>query len=131
MAGYETPPAAEQAETPRRRRKPKSERYEEVLAAAADVFARNGYRASTIHDVAAELDMTGAALYHYVHGKEDLLVAICQRAGDQLHEAAKEIMALDVPPEEKLHRFFHRHLDLIEAQRPIFTILIQERSELP
>ena len=113
------------------RRKPKSERYEEVLAAAARVFAERGYRASTIHDITSELDMTGAALYHYVEGKEDLLVAICQRAGDRLHDAAKEIMALDLPPEEKLRKFFHRHLELVDADRPIFKILIQERSELP
>lgn len=115
----------------RRRRKPKSERYEDVLSAAAEVFSDRGYRASTIHDVASKLDMTGAALYHYVDGKEDLLVAICQRAGDRLHEAAKEVMAMDVSPEEKLRTFFHRHLELIEGDRAIFSILIQERSELP
>lgn len=137
MAAYDTKTNRDERDTStlvssgRRRRKPKSERYEEVLAAAAHVFAKNGYRGSSIHDVAGELDMTGAALYHYVERKEDLLVEICQRAGDRLHAAAKEIMVLDLPPEEKLRKFFHRHLELIDADRPIFTILIQERSELP
>ena len=135
MTELETNAEAERAgavAAPRpRQRKPKSERYEEVLRAAAYVFSENGYRASTIHDVAAQLNITGAALYHYVEGKEDLLVAICKRAGDRLHDAAKEIMALDLPPEEKLRKFFHRHLELIDADRPIFKILIQERSELP
>jgi AcrR family transcriptional regulator len=113
------------------RRKSKAERYEEVLAAAAKVFAEQGYRAATIHRVAAELEMTGAALYHYVRSKEDLLVEISMRAGRRVLEAAEEVAARDISPAEKLRALFHRHLEVTLADRSIFTILIQERSEIP
>lgn len=109
----------------------KQERYDEILEAAAKVFAQHGYRASTIHDVAAELNLTAAALYHYVEGKQDLLIDICARAGNPLYEAAIEILVRDLPPQEKLRLLFRRHLEVIHTSRAISTILIQERSELP
>lgn len=113
------------------RRKTRAERYEDVLEAAAEVFASLGYRAASIHRVAAELDMTGAALYHYVESKEELLVEICRRAGTGLLEAAQEVAASELAPAEKLRALFHRHLEVTMADRAAFTILIQERSELP
>jgi AcrR family transcriptional regulator len=115
----------------RPKRKSKQARHDEVLAAAATIFAERGYRATTIHDIGAALNMTGAGLYYYVQSKEDLLVEICQRAGNRLHEAAKQIMAEDLPPQEKLRMVVQRHLEVTQSDRAIFSILIQERSELP
>lgn len=115
----------------RSRTRTKEERYEEILEAAASVIADKGYRAASINDIAGELGVTAAALYHYVESKEDLLADICARAGDRLHRAALEVSALDISAREKLHLIFHRHLELIESSRPVFTIIVQERSELP
>jgi AcrR family transcriptional regulator len=113
------------------RTRSKAERYEEILQAVAAVIARKGYRASNIHDIAAELNLTSAALYYYVSSKQDLLVDICNRAGSRLFDALDEILELDVEPREKVRLLFLRHLQVIESDRQVFTILIQERSELP
>jgi AcrR family transcriptional regulator len=119
------------AKRPGARRKSKVERYDQILAAAAKVFSEESYKAATIHRIAAELDMTGAALYHYVDSKETLLVDICARAGNKLVATARAVQALDLPPEERLRQIFHRHLELLIEERPAFTILINERSEVP
>ncbi len=95
------------------------------------MFAARGYRAATIQEIAAELDISGAALYYYVSSKEDLLVEICWRAGNHLHGAVREVSALDAGPEEKLRELIRRHLEITVSDRAIFAILIQERSELP
>jgi AcrR family transcriptional regulator len=115
----------------RSRTRTKEERYAEVLEGAARVIAAKGYRAASINDIASELGVTAAALYHYVDSKEDLLADICSRAGNKLHEAALEVVALNIPPREKLRLIFERHVELIESSRPVFTIIVQERSELP
>ena len=39
-------------------------------------FARDGYAATGIRQLAEEAGLTSAALYHYMGSKEDLLVAI-------------------------------------------------------
>lgn len=112
-------------------RRTKEERYEEVLDAAAKVFSERGYRAATIQDVAGELDMTGAALYHYVAGKEELLTEILTRVGHQLRTAIDELVDEPLPPEDKLRRYIRRHLEIVMADRPAFTLLILGRAGLP
>jgi AcrR family transcriptional regulator len=111
----------------RRRRRPKEERYEEVLAAAAKIISERGYPGATIHEIASELRVTPAALYHYVDSKEELLFEICTRAGEHLLQHANEVLASDGRPKEKLRQLFYRHLKLIESDRAIFMILIQEQ----
>jgi AcrR family transcriptional regulator len=51
-------------------------RDREVLEAAAAVFARKGYAAATVQDVAEELGILKGSLYYYIRTKEDLLFRI-------------------------------------------------------
>jgi AcrR family transcriptional regulator len=55
-------------------------RFPEVIAAAVRVFARDGYRAAHMSDVAREAGLSEAALYRYVNGKEDLFVLAIRHA---------------------------------------------------
>lgn len=54
-----------------------------IRTAAVKLFARQGYTATGIRDIAKESGLTSATLYHYTSSKEDLLVAI-MRSGQQL-----------------------------------------------
>jgi AcrR family transcriptional regulator len=56
------------------------ERFPEVIAAAVRVFARDGYRAAHMSDIAREAGLSEAALYRYVNGKEDLFVLAIRHA---------------------------------------------------
>lgn len=109
----------------------KEERYEQILSVAAQVISEKGYKSASIQDIAKAMEFTSASLYHYVESKADLLADICNRAGTQLHESAQEILGLDLPPREKLRRLIKNHLDLLDSDREIFIVLLQERSELP
>ena len=66
------------------------ERWQEVVDAAAKVFAEKGYRAATLRDIAAELGMLKGSLYYYIETKEDLLYELLRRvheAGGQRNDA--------------------------------------------
>lgn len=54
-----------------------------IRTAAVKLFARQGYTATGIRDIAKESGLTSATLYHYTSSKEDLLVSI-MRSGQQL-----------------------------------------------
>src|SRR3546814_12252668 len=58
----------------------------EVLRAAANIFSDLGFRQATIADVARELGMTRAAIYHYARSKDALLTARDDFARAQLIE---------------------------------------------
>jgi AcrR family transcriptional regulator len=63
------PPRATRAEAQARTRA-------DLLAAAARVFARRGYDAATVADVAAEAGYSHGAVYSNFAGKEDLFLAL-------------------------------------------------------
>lgn len=57
----------------------RAETRAQLLAAAADLFARKGFHASSAEAVAAAADRTTGALYDHFGGKEGLLVALLEQ----------------------------------------------------
>jgi AcrR family transcriptional regulator len=50
----------------------KSQRRDEIIAAAKKVFARNGFHTTTIADIAKEADLAYGSVYWYFDSKDDL-----------------------------------------------------------
>ncbi len=111
--------------------KAKESRYDELIDTAARIFAAHGFKSTTIQDIAREMNMTGAAVYYYIKSKDDLLYEIWRRAGSKLQGSVDRIINQNLNPEEKLRLFFRNHLTLIIRDKPIFEVLILERSRLP
>jgi AcrR family transcriptional regulator len=70
---------------PRRLRRP--ERREQLLRAAASAFARAGFSATSLDDVADEAGVTRAILYRHFESKADLYRAVLDGARRRLAEA--------------------------------------------
>lgn len=71
------------------RRQRKRERMaNEILQAAARVFARRGFDGSTIREIAEEADIAEGTIYNYFESKEDLLVQLPRLVGVPLFEWA-------------------------------------------
>ncbi|MFE2349419.1 TetR/AcrR family transcriptional regulator [Kitasatospora cineracea] len=51
---------------------------DQVLVAAAELFTRNGYAATTTRAVAERAGMRQASIYHYFAGKEDILATLLE-----------------------------------------------------
>jgi AcrR family transcriptional regulator len=54
-------------------------RRDEILTAALDVFSREGYRGTSLREVAKQVGMSLPGLMHYFESKEHLLTAILQK----------------------------------------------------
>ena len=50
----------------------KAQRRDEIIAAAKKVFARNGFHATTIADIAKEAELSYGSVYWYFDSKDDL-----------------------------------------------------------
>ena len=75
-----------------------SNRKEEILIVALHLFARDGYEAVSVSQIAGELDMTKGALYRHYKSKRDIFDCIVQRMEQQDGEQAAEY---EMPEEEK------------------------------
>ena len=73
-------------------------RKEEILIVALHMFARDGYEAVSVSQIAGELDMTKGALYRHYKSKRDIFDCIVQRMEQQDGEQAGEY---DMPQEDK------------------------------
>jgi AcrR family transcriptional regulator len=60
-----------------------------ILAAAADVFAENGYRGTSLTEIANRVGMTQPGLLHHFSTKDQLLLAVVQT-----HEDSSEHLAV-------------------------------------
>ena len=73
-------------------------RKEEILIVALHLFARDGYEAVSVSQIAGELDMTKGALYRHYKSKRDIFDCIVKRMEQRDGEQATEY---DMPEEDK------------------------------
>ena len=73
-------------------------RKEEILNVALHLFARDGYEAVSVSQIAGELDMTKGALYRHYKSKRDIFDSIVQRMEQQDGEQASDY---NMPEDEK------------------------------
>jgi AcrR family transcriptional regulator len=70
-----TTPAASAEAVPRRRGRPPRVSREEIVAAAISLFARRGYRGTTVAAIAEAVGVTDASVLHYFENKAAILEA--------------------------------------------------------
>ncbi len=78
-------PAAEASAPVRRLRR--AERREQILAAATQAFARSGFAATGLDDIATAAGVSRAILYRHFDSKTDLYRAVLDRACTRLADA--------------------------------------------
>lgn len=66
------------------RRLPRTQRREQIIAAATRAFARSGFAATNLDDIAAEAGISRAILYRHFDSKTDLYRAVLDNACQRL-----------------------------------------------
>lgn len=61
----------------RRARKSSEETKKEIISAAEDLFAKKGYKESSVSEIASHLGMSTASIHKYYKSKKGLAQAIC------------------------------------------------------
>jgi AcrR family transcriptional regulator len=69
------------------RRLPRAQRREQILTAATTAFARTGFAATSLDDVAAEAGVTRMVVYTHFESKTALYQAVLDRMQDRLRAA--------------------------------------------
>ncbi|WP_448851451.1 TetR/AcrR family transcriptional regulator [Corynebacterium sp. 335C] len=114
---------------PQQRTGAKSRRREELIAAAARIMARRGFRQTTLDDVGGAVGVSGPAVYRHFSGKADLLAGILIDISIRLVDGARAVLAdrgPDADPVDTLRALvdFHVEFAVTEPDR----IRVQERE---
>ena len=103
---------------------------ERIVAAAVDLFYRQGYGKTTLEQVANELQVTKPFIYAHFASKNDLLVEICSRAIQLAHESLNRAMAQDASATERLETVVRDFLTAVLTHQPHAMIYSREEKEL-
>ena len=76
-------------------------RKEQILHAAAGLFAEKGFHRTTTRDIAEAADVAEGTLYNYFESKEDLLIAILAHVSEE----SNMLERLSLPPDEDPRQF--------------------------
>ncbi|HXM36906.1 MAG TPA: TetR/AcrR family transcriptional regulator [Pyrinomonadaceae bacterium] len=105
-------------------------RMADVYRAAAQIILRKGYDATSINDIANELGMTKAGLYHYINGKKELLFDIMNFGLDELErEVVRPAQSL-IDPAARLRFIIASHARLVTRGHGAITLLVDEITAL-
>ena len=102
-----------------------------LLDAAIRVFARKGYHASRVGDVAKEAGVAYGLLYHYFGSKEEVLETIFRETWAAMLEAARGIEATETPARERVRKVAAVVLGSWKANPDLIRVLIREVTRSP
>lgn len=111
-----------------------AERYnaniDNILRAAAAVFAEKSFGVASIRDIAAEAQISFPRIYYYLRNKEELLYLISKRAFEQLIERANQRTQDVEDPEQRLRAFIESHLGYHMDNLAEMKVLVRESDTL-
>ena len=102
-----------------------SARRSELTRLAARLFAEKGYHGTSIGDLAAELGVQKASLYHHIASKEDLLWEVANEGAVAFHGALDAIDE-SLPAVEKIRLALRSHLAVVADQLDVATVFVKE-----
>lgn len=104
---------------------------EQILARAAELFARLGYTAASMNQVAAACGVSKPTLYHYFADKRSLLLHIAAGHVARLEALAAEVQAQRLPPEAQLRRLIQRFMHAYAGAQHEHRVLTEDVRFLP
>jgi len=102
-----------------------NETLQAILDAGLHTFARNGYGAARIGDIAAAAGIGKGTVYLYFSSKEDLLLGVLESYIDRGLSIIDELGLVGVEPEEGIRVFLDAAMDLVAADVDFLSILEQ------
>jgi AcrR family transcriptional regulator len=95
----------------------------EILQIAADEFAEHGFAGARVDRIAAQMRTTKRMIYYYFGSKEDLYLAVLERAYAAIRRAEQEIDVDHLDPISAIRRLAELTFDHHEAN-PSFLRLV-------
>jgi AcrR family transcriptional regulator len=82
----------------------KDERKEQILSSALKAFAKRGFAATKIGDIAARAGLSHGLVYHYFKSKEEIFYVLLERAMKTSTETLLNVEKMPFSPIEKVRQ---------------------------
>jgi len=106
-------------------------RRDEILDAAARLFAERGYHGVTIDDIGAAAGMSGPGIYRHFAGKEDVLAQMLLRISARLRDEGARRVEVAPDAASALEALLRWHVEFSLHQPALITVHGRELGNVP
>jgi len=110
---------------PQRQRDPERTR-QEILDVALSEFARNGYAGARVDEIAARTRTTKRMLYYYFSSKEQLYIAVLERAYSTARDAERQLDVDHLEPLSAIRTLAELTFDHHESHQDFISLVAIE-----
>lgn len=100
------------------------------IEVATRLFAEQGYKGTSIADIAREIGLTTASLYYHVSGKQELLLRVLAEGMAEFLDQLEDIAARPLDPRRKLRLAVENHLYFVLHNTDAVAVFLRERRFL-
>lgn len=108
----------------------KQTRREQILAAAAELFARHGFHGVGIDDIGAAVGISGPALYRHFRSKDAMLGEMLTSISERLLDGGLNRVAASGDPAHALRELIRWHVDFALDDPALITVQIRNLANL-
>jgi AcrR family transcriptional regulator len=101
---------------------------ERILTIASDLFAKYGYSAVGVRDIAKDADVNISMISYYFNGKIGILKAIIERYFEDMGKIVKEVKELNLESEEHLKILIKKIVKMLKEKTNLCKAAIMEIS---
>ena len=101
------------------------QRESDIMAAASQLFADEGFHATSTRKIAAAAGVSEGTLFHYYRTKNALLMAILENFYAELTASAQDVIQEVMGTHERLLLLAHNHLRALMANQALMMRLMQ------
>jgi AcrR family transcriptional regulator len=106
-------------------------RRSEILAAAAELFARRGYHGVSIGELGQAVGLTGPALYRHFRGKEALLAEMLLDISGRLLTEGERRVSRAADPADAMSSLLRGHIEFALGDPALITVHERELDNVP
>ena len=105
----------------------------EIIEAARELFARNGYQATTVESIGEATGRSGAAVYQYFEGKAEIFGIFLRESGTELRILGElfPVLTNDQNGRRDLERWIADLIDLLTRHQATFLLWAQVQFNEP
>ncbi len=105
-----------------------NEQRQELIDAAAHLFASRGFESTSMRDIAAHVGKTPGSLYYHFDSKDDLLLAVHRQAHAWAENILEQSKIGTDDPWQRLESICIAHMQAL-LQRPDYAVVVSGTSD--
>ncbi|MGX7825122.1 TetR/AcrR family transcriptional regulator [Actinokineospora sp. 24-640] len=106
-------------------RLPRTARRAQLLAAAQDVFAANGYHAAGMDEIAERAGVSKPVLYQHFPGKLELYMALLEKHVDELISRVSTAMETTSDNKTRVRNAVRAYFDFVDGESQAFRLVFE------